>query len=638
MCGIAGFITFKNFFLKQKVIQEMLRNQKHRGPDGTSWFGMSDINNFYFIKDNNNININQNLRFAFGCSRLAINDISDLGMQPISSSSEKILVCMNGEIFNFLEIKEKLKNKYNFKTKTDTEVVANAYEEWGAEAFKKFNGQFAIVILDLEKNKVIFVRDRLGIMPLYYFIDDKKFLFSSEVSAITKSLKEKMDLNLDQVARIIALPYKLHNTKNSTLFKRIKQIPPSKYFELDLINGKLEKKSYWNINQFKIVDFSLKELKKKVFETFIDSVKIRLRTDRSFAFLVSGGIDSTAILGCVKKFFKLDPTTFSLDLPDERFNENDSICEVIKELKLDHSFIKLSPEIFIEMLRLYEEKMDLPLATPNAILHMILSNSISSKNINVVLNGVGGDEVFFGYHDHFLYNLYNLKKNKSKYFESEFSSWIKNFKKGEKTFYNFCKYVESDDKKISTDFLSRSGNFDYRGLLKGIEFNEEKLERKLDYTVNEKKINDITKFTIPYSTRMDDYCYFFNSVEARQPFLDHRLVELSLQSSEKFMIRNSFSKVLLRQSLKEFIPKKRRIDKKKIGLNLPFDKWINSNLKLWVHENLGNKESPIFKYIYFKNVKKIIYQHNVNNFNHGLKIWDLCMLNTWLKRNNEFAR
>ena len=131
---------------------------------------------------------------------------------------------------------------------------------------------------------------------------------------------------------------------------------------------------------------------------------------------------------------------------------------------------------------------------------------------------------------------------------------------------------------------------------------------------------------------------FFNSVEARQPFLDHRLVELSLQSSEKFMIRNSFSKVLLRQSLKEFIPKKRRIDKKKIGLNLPFDKWINSNLKLWVHENLGNKESPIFKYIYFKNVKKIIYQHNVNNFNHGLKIWDLCMLNTWLKRNNEFAR
>ena len=139
-------------------------------------------------------------------------------------------------------------------------------------------------------------------MPLYYFIDEKKFLFSSEVSAITKSLKEKMDLNLDQVARIIALPYKLHNTKNSTLFKRIKQIPPSKYFELDLINGKLEKKSYWNINQFKIIDFSLKELKKKVFETFIDSVKIRLRTDRSFAFLVSGGIDSTAILGCVKSF------------------------------------------------------------------------------------------------------------------------------------------------------------------------------------------------------------------------------------------------------------------------------------------------------------------------------------------------
>ena len=150
-------------------------------------------------------------------------------MQPISAFRKSRV----HEWRDFNQKLKKIKNKYNFKTKTDTEVVANAYEEWGAEAFKKFNGQFAIVILDLEKNKVIFVRDRLGIMPLYYFIDDKKFLFSSEVSAITKSLKEKMDLNLDQIARIIALPYKLHNTKNSTLFKRIKQIPPSKYFELD---------------------------------------------------------------------------------------------------------------------------------------------------------------------------------------------------------------------------------------------------------------------------------------------------------------------------------------------------------------------------------------------------------------------
>ena len=282
---------------------------------------------------------------------------------------------------------------------------------------------------------------------------------------------------MNQISRIIALPYKLHNKLGSTLFNDIRQLNPSTYLKINLNDNSFEVSKYWDINKPFIEKVSLKDLKKKIYDTFIDSVRIRLRTDRNFAFLVSGGIDSTAILGCVKKKFGLNPTTFSLDLPDKRFNENSSINEVIDELNLNHKYIKVSSEVFEETLNNYEKKMDTPLATPNAILHMILSKNISSENINVVLNGVGGDEVFFGYHDHFLYHLYNLKKKGSKKFTSELDSWTSNFGKSKSIFTNFCTYIESDNYKVSPDYLSRSGNFDYRILLKDIKFNDTNLEK-----------------------------------------------------------------------------------------------------------------------------------------------------------------
>ena len=633
MCGIAGIISFNNYFSQNKI-HSMLTTLKNRGPEGTSWLESKDLKKNDWFSEDMSLEPSKKIKFAFGCSRLAINDTSKGGLQPISSNSKRFWTILNGEIFNFHEIKKQLLSKgYFFKTRTDTEVVSNAFEEWGDECFKFFNGQFALSILDVKEKKLLIVRDRIGISPLYFFQDKNIFIFASEVNSIVKVLDKKLILNKKRLFSQISLPYKLHQLKNETFFKDINQIEPGKILYLDILNGSKEKGLYWSLSNIKQKNTSFLDLKKRLHDVLIDSVKIRMRTDRKLAFIISGGIDSSATLGIAKKIFNVKPQAFSLNLPDSRFNENNEIIENVKFLKLEHEFINVTPSTFLDKLEDFNLSMDQPLATPNTILHMIMAEKIYEKNINVVLNGVGGDEVFFGYHDHFLYFLFNQREKKS--FSYELFHWMKDQRRDENLFNTFISYINSTNKKVSPDFLSRSSNYDYRPMLNDHDNKEinDYLVRDLNFSVSEKKKKDITQYTLPYSIRMDDFCYFLYAVEARQPFLDHRIIELGIEAHEKYMIRKGYSKFILRQVIKNYIPKNRRLDKKKIGLNLPFDIWIKNELKCWLSDNLEKKNNPIFDYACFNFTQSIISEHLSDYRNHSLKLWDLCILNQWLKKN-----
>ncbi len=636
MCGIGGFYDFESNGFTSKNIFLLLDSLKKRGPEGTSWLEIDYENNYKWIVEKEK-NYPKNLKFAMGCSRLAINDKSSRGLQPLSNNQGYIWVSLNGEIFNFIEIKKELASLgFIFKTDTDTEVIVYAYEKWGIDCLKKFNGQFAISIFDRLKNKIILCRDRLGIVPLYYFFDKKKLFFATEINSILRSINIKLSINERKASAIIGLPYKLHDFHNHTLIKEIKCVSPSEIIEINLTKKEMFKKIYWNPSDIekdrKINYLGLKDQLRYLLE---DSVKIRLRTDRKLAFIISGGVDSPSVLGIAKKKFNIQTDTFSLDLPDKRFNENKAIEEVLSNLSIKNNFLKVNEDIFIENLYEVINNMDQPLSTPNAVLHNYMAKEIEKSGNKVVLNGVGGDEVFFGYHDHFLYFLNYLKKENRDRFIYEKNIWIKDHNRSEKLFTDFSNFIFKET-NYSPDFLARSRGYDYRCLIKDQDIIKNYLVSNLEFDVKEKQIFDLTKSTLPHSIKMDDNCYFSNAIEARQPFLDYRIVELGLKIPEKFLVNKGFSKFILRQSMKAYIPKSIRLNKKKIGLNLPIDKWMNLKVSRWITKNLNNKNNLIFDYSCYDSIQKIVDEHKKKKNNHNLKIWDLCLLNEWLQKNKLF--
>ncbi len=457
MCGIAGFINSGANTFGNDIISKMLQVLKRRGPEGTSWL-QRDVNGTLSWVREDEPQKNVKLRLALGCSRLAINDTSDRGLQPISNNKGDVWVVLNGEIFNFIELKKELEGKgYRFKTKTDTEVIAHSYDAWGLECFKKFNGQYGIAIYDVKKNDLILVRDRLGIVPLFFQQNKNGIIFGSEIKAIMQVPGIILEPDFEKLAAVIGFPYKLHGYKGKTLFDNVQQVLPAEYIIYDCDNKKNERQHYWSPNN--VVDLGLNsyiQSRDYLRELLIDSVRIRLRTDRRLAFIVSGGIDSPAVLGIAKKIFDIEPVTFSLDLPDERFNENNSIKEVLSNLGIENNFIPVTVNDVVSNLPEIINYADEPLATPNAVLHNILAKAIDSSGTKVVLNGVGGDEAFLGYHDHFLYYLRYLKHNQSARFERELSKWKQLQQRPVALFEEFCDFVGSSDDKFSPDFLARS--------------------------------------------------------------------------------------------------------------------------------------------------------------------------------------
>ena len=304
-------------------------------------------------------------------------------------------------------------------------------------------------------------------------------------------------------------------------FKDVESVKPGHIYTLNLNNLQLSHQQFWGLTtNSELIFKNFYEAKEYVRATLIDAVRIRLRGDRKIAFIVSGGVDSSAVLGIARKILNTQPKTFSLNISDDRFNEKNEIQEVLNFNFCENNFIEVSEEhvssLFDEILDCCDE----PLATPNAVLHGIMSRAIHESGYKIVLNGVGGDEVFLGYHDHQLFALHEAKANNDPTFPREFKAWLKYQQRNKATFREFQKFLLSNRPSVSPDFLARSRGIDYRCLVSGYfkdQLSPWLFENKAD-TATAKQIDDLLRLTLPHSIRMDDNCYLSMSVEARQPF------------------------------------------------------------------------------------------------------------------------
>lgn len=553
MCGIFGAISFSENFNANDLAQfkKLTDLVSYRGPDASDYKGFSSKQKSI---DNNNFNI------FFGHRRLAIIDLSDEGVQPLFS--DNCWIIFNGEIFNYIELREELKfGNCNFNTNTDTEVIIKIYKEFGEGGFDKLNGMWAFALYDVEKNKVILSRDRFSIKPLFFFRNKNKLFFASEIKQLLPLL-DKRELELDRMK--IFLNQGLLDFDDQTLFSEIKRVKPKTNLIIDLSTNEIIERKYWDYSK-QPIEGSDEELFAKFYEQFNDSVRIRLRSDVKVGSLLSGGLDSSAITAAALKFTSNSIETFSVTSEDKKFSEERFIDSFSSYYKIINKKISLNTNYLKNNIDIVIQHQDEPFNYFIPVAHYNLINSLNeNSDIIVILNGQGGDEVLLGY---LRFYFFYWKKLLS-----------------EKKFFILAK-------ELFLSLLNRTAILQFRinaakRYLPQKLLNEKKFLVSKTELVNvwqydnirQAQINDIDYYSVPFLNRYEDRNSMAFSKEIRLPFLDHRLVDFLVNISPDKKMRNGWSKYILRKSFAELPPDIRwRRDKK--GFVLPEENWLRTDFK-----------------------------------------------------------
>ncbi len=554
MCGITGFYQFnESTDNKISTLRNMLTRIKHRGPDESGIYLSDDI--------------------GMGSVRLSIIDLSS-GTMPLSNTDESLWIVFNGEIFNYIELKEGLLAKnHTFKTNSDTEVIVHLYEEYGPEFLNKLNGQFAIAIWDKNKQELFLARDRVGIRPLFYSTINNSFVFASEI----KSLLEFPDFNPRISAKALSEYFTFWTSLSSnTAFEGVFELPPGSYMTINA-NSKIIK-NYWELpitrpNEYK---FNTAEEAAKEFETiFTDAVKLRLRADVQVAAYLSGGLDSSITTAFIKKITPDSLRTFSIGFTEKDFDES-SYQNIAKDyFNTQHSSVTCSPKDISDNFKDVVWHSEAPLLRTSPAPMSILAKNVRDHNIKVVITGEGADELFGGY------NIF--KETKIKHFwakdpQSKYRPLLL------KKLYPYIPQISKATSNILKMFFgyklsetsspiyshllrwnntSRINNYLSKGYKEVIEnYNpvseiEKQLEDKLegyDYLTKAQWI-ELNFFMSKYLlSSQGDRMAMANSVEGRYPFLDHRVIEFCMKLNPDLKLKGLNEKYLLKNMMKGRLP------------------------------------------------------------------------------------
>lgn len=598
MCGLAGIVSKK---LEEKIsiniIEKMTSMVNHRGPDSQQ------------------IEILENV--GLGHTRLAIQDLSKEGNQPFTYLGRYTII-YNGEIYNFKELKEVLKeNGYIFKTETDTEVILASYDFWGEDCVKKFNGMWAFSIHDRQKSKIFISRDRFGIKPLYYVNNKSFFAFGSEIKQLLEFSKRKV--NLERVYDYLILSKDEH--LEQTFFKDILKIPPGHSITYKLESNSYKVKRYYTLKkkeQFK--NFTFNQSKEYFNNLFQSSIKYRLISDVEVGSCLSGGLDSSSIVATALRFLekkevfktfhaksknhKSTDESFYVDLLSEKLNFDSKKCNVDNNDIL--SFHKKG--IIIQ-----EE----PFLSPSVLLQSFVMQKAKQEKCKVLLDGQGGDETLLGYERYFPVFLKNINLfERLKYF-IQFS---KNSKLGIKQLTRFYFYFNFP--RLREYLLLKRTNF----LLDTNTFRswKNKFRLKNYKSISDLQIAEICENQLSHLLRYEDKNSMAYSIETRLPFLDYRLIEFLISINSEHKLFNGWSKYLLRNFADNKLPDELTWRKNKMGFEFDQDSLLNS-IKEEFLSNIDN--SPILCKILDK--KKIIKKYN--SLSTQMK-WKLYNLIVWEKQ------
>lgn len=550
MCGINGIKNFNGQPVDRKQLEDMNQLLIHRGPDDKG---------YYVDKSDKSLGL--------AMQRLSIIDLSG-GQQPISNEDKSVWIVFNGEIYNYIELRQDLiKKGHHFKTNSDTEVIVHLYEEKGTELLDDLNGIFTFAVWDKNKKQLFIARDRLGVKPLFYFKTADCFAFSSELKSLLKIAPFTKKINENAFLLYLLLMYV---PDPLSIVEGISKLEAGYYLLVDQ-NGNVAQNKYWDVEpKKKFIHFNEKEAKDYLLFLLKDALKIQLRSDVPLGIFLSGGLDSSSLVAIASEIQTKPIITLSVGYENHLVDERLFAQQIAKQYQTNHFELFIRPKDLKENFNELIWLMDEPFSDSAAIANFLLAKLARKNGIKVILSGAGGDEIFGGY-ERYLFDWKHVFKNLARFF-SVFGRLRNN---NEQLDY-ICSIGCGRGLGI---FLSRN-KFNELNFYK----NFQKVMKPFSQQINlwstplqKKSFLDLKNYLIGDILMLFDKMTMGASVEGRVPLLDHRLVEFMFSLPDHFKIKNKEKKYLLKQTMRDKLPEE-ILNRPKMGFGAPVSHWLKDIL------------------------------------------------------------
>ena len=617
MCGICGIFDFRGYPIDRELLSRMTDRIRHRGPDGEGHFVCEGV--------------------GLGNRRLSIIDL-DGGQQPQANEDGSVHVVFNGEIYNFIELREQLVQKgHQFKTHSDTEVIVHGYEEWGADCVSLFNGIFAFALWDAKQHSLLVARDHLGVKPLYYTALGERLLFASEIKALLVDPACPREVNVQSLSTLFTLRYV---PSPATLFKGIQKLPPASRMIVTRDGMRIDR--YWNSTPKIRTTINEPALIEEYQALIEDAVRLQMRSDVPIGLFLSSGVDSGSLLAIMSKLSNQPVRTFTIGFEyGEKTNETDGARAMSDMFGSDHSELVLGSRDYEKYYQRYLWDLEEPVGNETAAAFYFVS-LVTSQRVKVALTGQGADEPWAGYGRHLgvkLSQLYSrLPQPLTRGLNQAGKRWVKNerLKRG----------LESlNEPDVLSRFVKIYSFFDegmkarlFKPWLKE-QISSDGLEARRALCDLQAGVNDLdaltqilymdTRTNLPDDLLMvGDKTSMANSLEVRVPFLDYRLVEFIETLPPRMKLRGSQGKYLHKKSIEKWLPKE-IVYRKKKGFANPIDKWLRTSMRPFVNDCLLSEDAAVNRYFDRNFIRKMLEKHERSQAEHLRHIYLLLSFELW---------
>ncbi len=616
MCGICGVVYFDGKPADPSLIEQMSEPIKHRGPDDAGIYSRANV--------------------ALGHRRLSIIDLSG-GRQPLSNEDGSIWISFNGEIYNFQELNAELKSDHLIRTRSDTETIVHLYEKYPDSFVTRLRGMFAFALWNQGKRTLILARDRVGKKPLYYYLDEQKLVFASEIKAILRHPGLSLDIDEQAVSDYFSFGY-IPSPKS--IFRRIRKVRPGHF--LRFVGRESQEIQYWDLSFSEPQSRPEAEWRHQLLEELGSATQIRLMSEVPLGAFLSGGLDSSAVVATMSRLMDQPVKTSTIAFNESRFDESKWARQVADHLGTDHSVRTVTPSRIdvVERLALH---FDEPFGDSSALPTYLVCQA-ARERVTVALSGDGGDENFAGYRRY----LFDLQENRLRALLPPWirsgvfrplsaiypkMDWAPRFLRGKSTFESLARNPLEGYFETVSIFRTRDKPLilsdDLKSALRGYDsievFRHHFEKADTDDPLSRIQYLDIKTYLTEDILTKVDRASMAHSLEVRCPLLDHKFMELAAKIPSSLKLKGSCRKYIFKSASRQMLPQQ-IIDREKMGFALPLAEWFRGGIKDFAHSYLLESVDPFVSSAF---VRRIWEQHQSGRRDRSSHLWNILMFRLW---------